>query len=672
MQPVQLLLLSVLLFGLTALLSLAFRLSGDAARYASGIFGMLASALGAVAAVQVFIYGAGSLDVWNLPVLGHLRFQFDAFSALMAGMICVLAFATSLYSIPYVQEYKNRGTGELGFFNNLFIGAMLLVVTVANAFWFLVFWELMTLSSYFLVIFEQEKKESVQAGYLYFLIAHIGTALIMVSFLVLYRVTGSFDFAAFRNAGLSQATKDLVFLLAFFGFGAKAGIVPLHIWLPRAHPAAPSHASALLSGVMIKTAVYGIIRLCVDLLGAPVWWWGFIVLLFGALSAVLGILYALNEQDLKRVLAYSSVENIGIILMGVGTGMVGMSIALPLLAVIGFLAALYHMINHAVFKGLLFMGAGAVIYRTHTHNMNEMGGLARLMPWTGLVFLTGAVAISAIPPLNGFVSEWFLYQALFIGSKGDPGILRIFGPIFAMLLGLVGALAAMCFVKAYGTTFTGQPRSEHANSAREVPFGMVAGMGILALGALFLGLGAPVVTPFIGAIAAGIAHVPAGALAYGTIVFPSEASQAVLSTPFVFLLLIGLLTLPIIGVIAFGGLRAGSKSVADPWACGYGYSPQMGISASNFAQPMLLTYEPLYRLRALAQKPLDDIAALAKRFDRGLPAAEPVLERAVSRPLMSAVQYVGKRMQQMHMGDVRAYCLYIFVALAILLIVIFR
>ena len=207
---------------------------------------------------------------------------------------------------------------NLGFFNNLFIAAMLLVVSVANAFYFLIFWESMTLASYFLVIFEQEKKESVSAGYLYFLIAHIGTALIMLAFFVLYRHTGSFDFSSFRNASLPQATKNLVFLLAFFGFGAKAGIVPLHIWLPRAHPAAPSHASALLSGVMIKTAVYGIIRLCVDLLGAPVWWWGFIVLLFGALSAVLGILYALDERDLKRLLAYSSVENIGIILMGVG------------------------------------------------------------------------------------------------------------------------------------------------------------------------------------------------------------------------------------------------------------------------------------------------------------------------------------------------------------------
>jgi hydrogenase-4 component B len=530
----------------------------------------------------------------------------------------------------------------------------------------------MTLTSYFLVIFEQEKKESVEAGYLYFLIAHIGTALIMLGFFVLYKSTGSFDFALFGNTTLPQATKDLVFLLAFFGFGAKAGIVPLHIWLPRAHPAAPSHASALLSGVMIKTAVYGIIRLCVMLLGASAWWWGFVVLLFGALSAVLGILYALSERDLKRVLAYSSVENIGIILMGIGAGMVGIAIGLPLLAAIGFLAALYHTINHAVFKGLLFMGAGAVIYRTHTHNMNEMGGLARLMPWTGVIFLTGAMAISAIPPLNGFVSEWFLYQALFLGSRGDPGMLRIFGPIFAMLLGFVGAMVAMCFVKAYGTVFSGPPRSRHASGATEVPVSMLLGMGILALGAVVLGLGAPLVTPVVGTIAAGIASLAPMTVASGTQVFAAQASQAVLSTPFIFILLIGLLTVPVVAVVALGGARAGRKSAAEPWACGYDYSPQMSVSAGNFAQPMLLAYQPLYRLRAMAQIPLHKIAALASKLQSGLPAAEPVLERGLSRPLISGAQYVGRRIQAMHMGDVRAYCLYIFAALAILLIVIFR
>lgn len=319
------------------------------------------------------------------------------------------------------------------------------------------------------------------------------------------------------------------------------------------------------------------------------------------------------------------------------------------------------------------MGAGAVVYRMHTRNMNEMGGLAQLMPWTGLIFLIGALSVSAIPPLNGFVSEWFLYQSLFIGSTVDPGILKFFGPIFAMLLGLVGAMVAMCFVKAYGTTFTGLPRSEHAKQVSEVPGSMLAGMGILALGAIFLGLGAPMITPIIGKIAASLANVPAGILTNGIQVFPMETSQAVLSTPFIFILLAGLLTIPLLVVLLLGGFSSGHKSVTEPWACGYGYSPQMGVSASNFAQPMRAAYQPLYRIRSLIQKPLNDIAAFSKKVSGVfLVGAEPVIERTISQPITATVKYLGKRIQSLQMGDLRMYCLYIFIALVVLLIVIFR
>lgn len=672
MDATRTLLFSVLLFGIAAVLSLLFRKLDRAARYLSGIVGMLASAVGAAAAIQVFVAGPVTLESAGWPAFGNFALRLDGFAGFMVGMICLLAFATSLYSIAYLQGYDGRGPGELGFFNNLFVAAMLLVVSAANAFYFLIFWELMTLASYFVVIFEQEKKDSVEAGYLYFLISHIGTAFIMLAFFLLFQHTGRLDFESFRDPTLPAATRNWVFLLAFFGFGAKAGIVPLHIWLPRAHPAAPSHASALLSGVMIKTAVYGIIRLCVDLLGSSVWWWGFIVLLFGALSAVLGILYALDERDLKRLLAYSSVENIGIILMGVGVGMMGIADQLPVLALIGFVAALYHAINHAVFKGLLFMGAGAVIHRTHTHNMNEMGGLASLMPWTGVVFLIGALSIAAVPPLNGFVSEWLLFQSLFISGSSSLGVLRIVGPLLAMLLGLVGAMVAMCFVKAYGTTFTGPPRSAQAANAREVPGSMLAGMGILALSALGLGLGAPVVTPFIGGIAADLARVPAGALAQGLQVFPSADMAAVLSTPMILILLAVLLVVPFAVVAWLGGFRAGQKTGAQPWACGYGYAAQMSVSASNFAQPMRLAFDPLYALRTQLQRPLDGIAAISRRTKEALPAAEPVVEHAASGPLIALARAVGQRIERLQMGDVRIYCLYIFAALAVLLVVIFK
>ena len=352
--------------------------------------------------------------------------------------------------------------------------------------------------------------------------------------------------------------------------------------------------------------------------------------------------------------------------------MIGVALELPALAVLGFLAALYHAINHAVFKGLLFMGAGAVVYRTHTRNMNEMGGLARLMPWTGLLFLIGAISISAIPPLNGFVSEWLLYQSLFMGSLANLGALRVFGPIAAMVLGLVGAMVAMCFVKAYGTTFTGPARSPHAEQAAEVPGSMLAGMAILALSAIVLGVGAPVVAPFIGGIAAELAHLPADFITNGLQVFPTEGSQTALSTPFVLILLAALLIVPLLVVLLLGGFRAGRKFVAEPWACGYGYAPQMGVSATNFAQPMLLAFQPLYALRGLLQKPLDSIAGFSRKVNSGLPGKEPLLERAVSQPIKSSVQYVGTRIQKLQMGDIRMYCLYIFIALAVLLGVIFR
>ncbi len=436
MDAIQLLLLSVLVFGIGSLASLLLNGSSRPARYVSGIAGMLGSLVGLLAVIFAIINPPAGLE---LPVplpFGHFYLQMDGLSTLMIGMIAVLGFVASLYSINYLEQYDQRNLGVLGFFTNLFIAMMLLVVTVANAFYFLVFWEMMTLASYFLVVFESEKKQAIRAGYLYMLVAHAGGALIMVSFFLFYAITGSFDFDTFSQAQLPPALRNVIFLLAFIGFGAKAGMVPLHIWMPEAYWAAPSHVSALMASVMKKTAIYGILRICVDLLGASVLWWGFLVLFFGALSAVLGVLFALAERDLKRMLAYSSVENVGIILLGIGTGMVGVATQQAVVALLGFLAALYHALNHSFFKGLLFLGTGSVDYRLHTRDLNEMGGLARRMPWTGLAFLTGALAVAAIPPLNGFVSEWFTYQALFNLSSNPNFTVRV---IAASLRRIAGA-----------------------------------------------------------------------------------------------------------------------------------------------------------------------------------------------------------------------------------------
>jgi hydrogenase-4 component B len=548
---------------------------------------------------------------------------------------------------------------------------MLLVVTIANAFYFLVFWEMMTLASYFLVIFESEKRESIQAGYLYMLVAHGGAALIMLSFFIFYSSAGSFEFDAFRQGQLSSGVRSLVFLLAFFGFGAKAGLVPLHIWLPRAHPAAPSPVSALLSGVMIKTAIYGILRVCVDILGVTVLWWGLLALFFGALSAVLGVFYALAERDVKRILAYSSVENVGIVLLGIGVGMIGQATHQPAVALLGFLAALYHALNHSLFKGLLFLGAGALDYRLHTRDLNDMGGLGKRMPWTALTFLVGALAVSAIPPLNGFVSEWLTYQSFFAGSAGQDFVVRVALPLCAMLLALTGALAATVAVKMYGSAFTGPARSERAQQASEVPGTMVSGMAFLAIGCVLLGLGAPVVAPYLGNVVASTFNLPAMTVAGGVWVFPVAGGQSVLSTPLIAVLLLGLLAVPVALVAIYGGRRAGSRVVKEPWACGYGYSSRMSVSATSFDQPMAATFSAVYAFRAVLRKPLEAIAVWGKRAGEVLRRVEPVLERIVSQPTIRVVDQAGQQIQRLQMGDIRMYCLYIVVTLAILLIVIF-
>lgn len=672
MDTIQVFLLSVALFTLGAVISLLLNGVGRAARVTSGLMGVLASLVGLLSAIQSAMNEPIPLVLPSPLPFGHFSVEMDGLSTLMVGMICLLGLAVSFYSISYMGRYENRNPGVLGFFANLFMAMMLLVVTTANAFYFLIFWEMMTLASYFLVIFEGEKKESIQAGYLYMLVAHTGTAMIMLSFFVFYIDTGSFDFETFRQSQLSPAVRNLAFLLAFFGFGAKAGMVPLHIWLPRAHPAAPSPVSALLSGVMIKTALYGILRMCVDILGASVLWWGLLVLAFGALSAILGVFYALAEKDIKRILAYSSVENVGIILLGIGTGMIGSASQQPTVELIGFLAALYHTLNHSFFKGLLFLGAGSLDYSIHTRNLNEMGGLGRLMPWTALTFLAGGLSIAAMPPFNGFVSEWFTYQAFFTGSNSQDFIVRVSLPFCAALLALVGTLSAMVAVKMYGGAFTGPARGERAAKAVEVPMTMLTSMAFLAIGCILLGIGAPFVVPYLGNILSSSLHVPAAEVASGLWVYPAEMTQGILSTPLVALLLLGLLFVPIVLVALYGSRQAGVRTVNDPWACGYGYSSRMSVTAGNFDQPIAQTFGVIYRLRPVIQRPLDAVGAWAKRLREGISRAEPLLENVLKGPVTCTVDYLGQHIQALQMGDIRMYCMYIIVTLIILLIVIFR
>ena len=446
----------------------------------------------------------------TIPLL-TLAIRLDSLAAFFVFTISVVGLAASIYAIGYLRHLAGRASiAMLGALFNAYLLAMTFVVLADNGFFFLLAWELMSLLSYFLVVTEHEKMEVRYAGLFYLIMTHIGTAFIVMAFLIFFQSTGSFSFETFRQPGqpLTEGMRNLVFLLVLIGFGTKAGIVPLHVWLPYAHPVAPSHVSAVMSGVMIKTAIYGLIRVYFDFFGGQFpWWWGFTVLFLGTISALLGVMYALMEHDMKRLLAFHSVENIGIILLGIGAGMIFQSYGLKELAALGLLAGIYHTINHALFKALLFLGAGSLLYATHTRNMEEYGGLLRRMPWTGFFFLIGAVSISALPPTNGFVSEWLVFQSLFLSFQIPTVFLKLMLPIAAAILALTGVLALACFAKAFGIAFLAQPRSAHARHAQEVPVPMRIAMGLLATFCVALGIAPMVVVPLLDRVVAPLAGI---------------------------------------------------------------------------------------------------------------------------------------------------------------------
>ncbi|NDL64061.1 hydrogenase 4 subunit B [Acerihabitans arboris] len=668
MGAFQLLSGSLGLYVIGGILSLLLARREGLAIWVAGLAAMAGGVLGLLAAIPVLLSGE------TLAYAAAGPFPFAAFSVRLDGLaafmllvISLLVTVCALYSIAYVREYQGRGAAAMGFFMNLFIASMAALVVMDNAFWFIIFFEMMSLASWFLVIADQDD-ESIDAGLLYFFIAHAGSVLIMVSFFLMWRQSGSLEFASFRGLTLSPSGASAVFLLAFFGFGAKAGMLPLHGWLPRAHPAAPSHASALMSGVMVKIGIFGIIKVGIDLLGASQLWWGILVLAFGAVSSVLGVLYALAEHDIKRLLAWHTVENIGIILMGVGVGMAGIAAHHPVLAALGLLGALYHLLNHAVFKGLLFLGAGAVIWRVHTRDMEKMGGLGRLMPLTAIAFLIGCMAISALPPLNGFVSEWYTYQSLFTMSHDGGFIMRLGGPVAMVMLAITGALAAMCFVKVYGISFCGAARSEKAAQAREVPWQMTTAMLLLALLCVLLGAGASWVAPVLGNVAAGLSQAHDFTVVQGALLVPQRADQAMLSPLMIFILLLALPLIPLVIYLLRKGGQPGYRRGGEPWACGYGWEPLMAMSAGGFTQPLRVMFATLYRLR----RQLDPAPRLKRALEcatQGSGRVEPFWDEDIINPLVRIIQRMGGRVQVLQGGDFRIYCLYVVAALVILLLV---
>ncbi|MEQ1794997.1 MAG: hydrogenase 4 subunit B [Nitrospira sp.] len=608
----------------------------------------------------------------TIPLL-TFAIRLDPLAAFFVLAISLVGLAASIYAIGYVRHFSDRvSVVALGSLFNGFLLSMILVVLADNGFFFLIVWELMALTSYFLVVTEHEKADVRYAGFFYLIMTHVGTAFIILTFMLFFQQSGSFSFDAFRHPEhpLPEDLRTFAFLAALVGFGTKAGIVPLHVWLPYAHPAAPSHISALMSGVMIKMAIYGLLRVSFDFLGGQFpWWWGFTVLVIGAVSALLGVMYALMEHDLKSLLAYHSVENIGIILLGIGAGMIFQSYGLQELAALGLVAGLYHTINHATFKGLLFLGAGSLLYATHTRNMEEYGGLLRRMPWTGLFFLIGAVSIAALPPTNGFVSEWLIFQSLFLSFQAPSLIVKLMLPLAAAMLALTGVLAVACFAKAFGISFLALPRSAHARQAEEVPWSMRIGMGLLAALCIFLGLAPMVVVPLLDRVTASMTgtSIAEKMLALdGWALAPVNVEFSSLSSPVLAFILVGAAAVGLALVALFGGFRA--KRFSKTWGCGLTLSPRMEYTATGFVQPIKRVFSTIYQPTVkLETEFLEESRYFAKRrhFEFHI---EPLVEKYLYKPVVAAVYRLADRLRIVQAGSLHLYLAYMFVTLVVLLL----
>src|SRR5438105_4271005 len=596
-----------------------------------------------------------------------ITYSIDGLSAWFLIVLSTLAIPIAIFSIGYFGHgHFDRRSGFVGASFNVLIGAVELVFVAGDAMTFLFAWELMTLTAAVLVATQHEEQESRRAAYLYLVMSHVGTGCLIAGFLVLASAAGSLSFPALLAGNLAPGVeRDAVFLLFFVGFGIKAGIIPLHVWLPEAHPAAPTSISALMSGVLLKAGIYGITRVCAFGLGVPRLSWGVIVLFVGGLSAVLGVLYALMQHDLKRLLAYHSVENIGIILLGLGAGMIALAYGRSELAWIGVAASLYHVLNHAVFKGLLFLGAGDVVMATGTRQIEQFGGLLRRMPWTGLFFLVGAMAISGLPPLNGFASEWLTFQAFLFGFRGsaEPLVHLLFS-IGGALLALTTALAAACFVKAFGITFLALPRSDAAAAAHEAPRVMLIPQAMLATLCLLLGLFPGVVLRVLDRVLTSLPGVqqPA-AVAWDGLGMASGGGVFDRIVPLVFAVTLAC------GVAVLGALaaRGGLARRVPTWGCGGELSARTEYTATAFSKPVMMIFRAVYR----PTRQGESLAEVSPYFPQKVhyhAEIEPTFERYVYGPLLRAVLRGAKSLKVVQAGSLHAYLAYV-IALVVLLLV---
>ena len=600
----------------------------------------------------------------GLPWLGA-HFRIDALAAFFLVVVNLGGAAASLFAVGY-GRHEHSPQRILPFYP-AYLAAMNLVVMADDAFSFLVSWEFMSLSSWALVIAHHRVSDNVRASYIYLLMASFGTLALLLAFGLLAGADGNYAFDAIRASHPSAALAALVLILVLIGAGSKAGLVPLHAWLPLAHPAAPSHVSALMSGVMTKVAVYGFIRIVFDLLGTPDWWWSMVVLAIGGITAVMGVLYALMQRDLKRVLAYSTIENIGIIFAALGLALAFKTEGLAWAAALAMTAGLFHVFNHSLFKSLLFFGAGSVLNATGTRDMEQLGGLIHRMPQTAFVFLAGCVAISALPPLNGFVSEWLTFQAILQSPQLPSWGLKLMVPAVGALLALSAALAAACFVRAFGFTFLGRPRTPAASGAQETDSNSLAAMYLLAatclaagiLPGIFIDALAPVVQSLVG----GRMPVQTGVEWLSIVPIAESRSSYNGLLVFVFMIASGAIAAFAIHRFASDKLRRGPA-----WGCGYpDPSVATQYTADSFAQPIRRVFGTVvFRAREIGEMPPPGSTA---------PARLTVLLRDVIwdfayAPIATGVALAADRLNYLQFLTIRSYLSLVFAALVLLLLVL--
>ena len=600
----------------------------------------------------------------GLPWLGA-HFRLDALAAFFLVVINLGGAAASLFALGYGRH--EEAPGRVLPFYPAFLAGMNLVLLAADAFTFLFAWEFMSLSSWALVMAHHRRPGNAAAGYLYLLMASLGTLALLLAFGLLAGPAGGYEFQAMRAAPPGPTAAAVVLVLALIGAGSKAGLVPLHVWLPLAHPAAPTHVSALMSGVMTKVAVYGFIRIVFDLLGPPAWWWGALVPLLGGITAVMGVLYALMQEDLKRLLAYSTVENLGIVFIGLGLALAFEANQMTGAAALALTAALLHCFNHSLFKSLLFFGAGAVLNATGERNLERLGGLIHRMPRTAFAFLIGSAAISALPPFNGFVSEWLTFQAILLSPALPQWLLKFLVPAVGALLALSAALAGACFVKAFGIAFLGRPRSAVAAGAVETDRWSLTAMLSLAALCLLAGILPGYVIDALAPVSQALttANLPRQEQLDWLTIVPIAHSRSSYNglLLFFFIALAAGLGAEVIHRFASSSVR---RSAA--WDCGFpDPSPATQYSGASFSQPLRRVFGAVvFRAREEVHMPPPGDARPARMEVR----LHDLPWDALYAPVARGVDFIAGRLNRMQFLTIRGYLTLVFGALVALLMVL--